>query len=260
MSQNIVYRTDTIARHYGVNRRRWADLYPSERWVFERVAQERTRIGRVLDVGCAAGGLAEALTERYSTLERYTGVDINRDAIAAARAAVSRLPITGEFIAGDICNCPALADRRFDLVTALSVADWNIDTPGILAACWSHVEQGGHLVVSLRLTPDAGICDIERSFQYIWFEPSPPPPDAERAPYNVFNVRDAMVWLAGQAPRPGRIVVYGYWGTPSATARTPFARLVFAVIALSKPADNQSTGEPMMEVHLPADALGELSG
>src|SRR5712691_7693013 len=162
MSRNIVYRTDAIARHYGVNRRRWTDLYPSERWIFDRVAAERERLGRMLDVGCAAGGLAEALTERYSTIDSYTGIDINRNAIEAAHAEISRRPIAEEFIAGDICNCPALSRRRFDLVTALSVADWNIDAQGILAACWNHVEEGGYLVASLRLTPEAGICDIER--------------------------------------------------------------------------------------------------
>src|SRR5690348_11847936 len=54
MPKNITYQTDHIAAYYALNRRRWADFYPSEQSVFERVAADRGPLGRVLDVGCAA--------------------------------------------------------------------------------------------------------------------------------------------------------------------------------------------------------------
>ena len=159
------------------------------------------------------------------------------------------------FIAGDICNCPELAQHQFDLVTALSVADWNVDADGIVKACWDRVAPGGHLVLSLRLTDKATICDIARSFQYVWFDAEPAPESTERAPYNVFNVDDALGWLGRQQPRPEHILVYGYWGKPSASARTPYDRLLFAVIAMRKPAAGHAT-EPVVETHLPDDLKG----
>lgn len=252
--RNIVYETDRIAGYYEAHRRCWDDFYPSERAVFERVAAEAGRIGRMLDVGCAVGGLGEALVERFGTVTAYTGVDINHAAIEAAKRVAGRIAAPSDFIAADICSCPALAGRQFELVTALSVADWNVDAHGIVAACWGQVAPGGTLVLSLRLTPATGLCDVRQSFQYIWFEPLPAPPDAERAPYNVFNSGEAMMWLSAQAPKPERILVHGYWGTPSATARTPYQRLIFAVVALRKPRAG-TVSESQIETHLPEDAF-----
>jgi SAM-dependent methyltransferase len=258
MSKNIAYQSDRIAAYYAANRRLWTDFYPSERLVFERVATERGALGRLLDVGCAAGGLGEALATRFTSVVAYTGIDINHQAINAAHVGTGRLAVPSEFIVGDICDCSDLAGRTFDLVTALSVADWNVDAQGILAACWDHVAPGGHLVVSLRLTTAAGVRDMRRSFQYIWFEPTPVPADAERAPYNVFNVAEATAWLSGQTPKPDKILIHGYWGKPSQTARTPYERLIFSVVALRKPRE-QAAGEAAIEIDLPHDVLTTLS-
>jgi SAM-dependent methyltransferase len=254
---NIAYQSDAIARHYSMHRRRWSDLYPSERTIFERLAAENTRFRRVLDVGCAAGGLAEALAERFASIEGYTGVDINPQAIEAARR-LANSPFETRFLNADICQASFLSDEVFDLVTALSVADWNVDANGILAACWRRVAPGGHLVISLRLTPGAGICDMSRSFQSIWFEDSPPPADAERAAYNVFNVREALRLLGDQVPTPERIVLSGYWGRPSATAHTPYERLIFSVIAMRRPNDPDFSGEPMLDASLPVGAFVDI--
>lgn len=107
--------------------------------------------------------------------------------------------------------------------------------------------------MSLRLTTEEGIHDMARSFQYIWFEPTPVPHDAERAPYNVFNTTEAVAWLAGQNPKPEKILIHGYWGTPARTARTPYNRLIFSVVALRKPRDG--AGATAIETHLPHDAF-----
>jgi SAM-dependent methyltransferase len=255
MSKNIAYRTDKIARFYGEHRRRWQELYPSERWMFERVVKDNGRLGAVLDVGCAAGGLGEAFAERFDTLQSYTGVEINEQAVEVARASARRMRVPTEFSAADICNWQPKSGQRFDLVTALSVVDWNVEADDILAACWDHVAPSGHLVVSLRLTPKAGTCDIERSFQYIWFDPPPIPEDAERAAYHVFNTHEALLWLAGQNPKPERVFVYGYWGMVSPSARTPYDRLVFSVVALRKARAGHRIVEPCIETHLPDDAM-----
>ena len=254
MTKNIAYKTSEIGAYYGTHRRKWTEFYPSERTIFERLAEGGTTFASVLDVGCAAGGLGEALRERFGTLNRYTGIDINREATVAATSTVSDIP-RRRFIAGDICDCGELQGQNFDLVTALSVADWNVDASGILAACWKHVRPKGHLVLSLRLTPLAGVCDMDRSFQRIWFAPTPPPPDVERAPYNVFNVQQAIVWLTRQTPPPAHVHIYGYWGTPSPQATTPYDRLVFSVVAMRKPAIGETVGKAIVETELPSDAF-----
>jgi SAM-dependent methyltransferase len=255
MGKNIAYRTGAIRAFYIAHRRKWAEFYPSERTVFERIAMRGASFANVLDVGCAAGGLGDALMERFGTLASYTGIDINQAAADAAAAMPTRIPAR-RFITGDICDCPQLEGHAFDLVTALGVTDWNVDAAGILADCWKHVRANGHLVASLRLTPRAdGVCEMNRSYQHIWYEPTPVPPDVERAPYHVFNVDHAIGWLAGQMPPPANIQIHGYWGKPSAQARTPFERIVFSAVAMRKPADGEIVLQPTIETDLPADAL-----
>jgi SAM-dependent methyltransferase len=260
VSKNIAYRTHIISDFYRSHRRSWAELYPSERRIFETIAARGADFSTVLDVGCAAGGLAEALMEHFGSLHSYTGIDVNQPAIAVARTLPSRIADKRTFIAADICDCAELDGHAFDLVTALGVADWNIDADGILAKCWEHVRPGGRLVISLRLTPGEGVSDIDRSYQYIWFDrESAPPPEAERAPYSVFNVDAAIGWLCRQAPTPDLIQISGYWGTPSPTAHTLYDRIVFSAIAMRKPASRKPANEPAIETDLPDDVFRPLS-
>jgi 2-polyprenyl-3-methyl-5-hydroxy-6-metoxy-1,4-benzoquinol methylase len=254
MSRNVTYTTSEIARFYGAHRRRWDEFYPSERWIFERVAASREGLGSVLDAGCAVGGLGEALASQFQVTS-YTGVDISAPAIALAARRAKEFPVPAEFHAGDICNCPALGDRKFDLVCALSVVDWNIDATGTLRACWNRVVPGGRLVASLRLTPEATVCDATRSYQFIWFEPGDPPSGTETAQYTVLNVADALKMLGDLSPVPAEILAYGYWGKPSSVARTPFDRLLFSVIAVTKPSKSEMATEPRLEVHWPVDVF-----
>jgi SAM-dependent methyltransferase len=255
MSQNIAYRTDAIGDFYATHRRCWQDFYQSERHVFETLAARGADFANVLDVGCAAGGLGDALSERFGTVASYTGVEINRHAAEVGAGLASPAGLAKTFIVADICDCKELAGRTFELVTSLSVADWNVDARGIVAKCWEHVRPNGHLVISLRLTPHKTICDIARSSQAVWFEPTAPPAKVERAPYNVFNVGEAIAWLSDQAPKPEHLFVYGFWGKPSAIARTPYERLLFSVIALRKPAVPAADVETEVEARLPASAF-----
>jgi SAM-dependent methyltransferase len=252
MSRNIAYRTDAIGDFYRTHRRRWQDFYDSERHVFETLAARGASFADVLDVGCAAGGLCDALSERFGPVKTYTGIDINRHAAEIGAELAANEP-NRTFVVGDICEAAELAGRTFDLVTVLGVADWNVDTAGIIAKCWEHVGSNGHLVISLRLTPGETVCDLTKSYQYIWFEPTQPSADVERAPYSVLNVAEAIQWLTGKTPRPQHLYAYGFWGKPSAAARTPFERVLFSVIALRKASGAVAKTE--IELHLPPDAL-----
>ncbi len=249
---NIEYKTDEIAHFYTQHRNTWVDFYESERWILERIAGKEGNLNRVLDVGCAAGGLGRALAERF-LLTKYVGVDINEQAIQAAIAMEDTFTVACEFVHADIIAPTCLPGQQFELVSSFGCADWNIDTMKIVNASWEHVSPGGHFVISLRLTSESGVNDMARSYQYIHFGPGKPTELEEKANYVVFNWCEALTMLASLSPPPGHILGYGYWGNPSSTAVTPYDRLVFTVFAVRK--TEPGPNGPQVELHVPIDLL-----
>lgn len=230
---------------YRGNRRKWNEFYPSERWVFEKLVSEKGTLGKVLDVGCACGGLGEALSER-SLIECYTGVDINGDAIEWASREI-RLPVPLEFIAEDILKLDR--NDQFDTVVSLSCADWNIETSKIIEACWKRVKLGGTLIISLRVTPEKGVNNIKKSYQYINFFGNEK--DPEIANYVVLNFQETLQLLGDLKPSPQVIGAYGYWGKHSSMAMTPYEQIVFAVFYVKKSLTKTSQHIIMTEFNLP---------
>lgn len=231
MSDNLHYSGENLAEFYLSHRREWSSLYPSEQRIFELLVEREGKIGSVLDVGCAVGGLGEALHERFG-IESYTGVDVNRPSIDAARTIVH--DFASEFHCDDIVAMDALPTH--DVVASLGCADFNCSTVGIIEACWNAVRPGGSFVVSLRLTEGETVNDMEVSSQKITFgEPEGDGP-VEVAPYVVMNWREALE-LMGQF-QPARISSFGRWGAPSETASTPFERVVFSVWVVTRRSGN----------------------
>jgi len=254
---NIHYYTDEIARYYAVNRVKWEDFYPSERWIFERVAGRARNMGRILDVGCAVGGLWCALAKRFSVTE-YVGVDINPKAIEIANSSKSSFPINlCRFECNDILEMNSLPVEGFDNVFSLSCADWNILTRDIIRECWRYVKKDGHFILTLRLTPETSLYNISESFQYICFKDKVVDcmDGCEKAPYVVLNIHDALFMLSELDPKPVQVVAYGYWGNPSPTARTLYKRLCFTALAVKKGGHNEQLEEIKGEFHLPVDLL-----
>ena len=253
--KNIHYQTEELSNYYSQQRICWDEFYPSERWIFEKVAGRELNIGRVLDVGCACGGLAGALEERFS-VEEYVGVDINAQAIEKAKSEVKDKSVRNKrFECGDILEINSLEAEGFDTVFSLSCADWNISTREIISACWRYVREGGAFVLTLRLTQEVSLLHMHESYQYICFDENLPENvgDLEKAPYVVLNVREALFILGNLKPKPKKITAFGYWGTPSKSAKTPYNRLVFTAIAIEKgEAKNNKT---TIECHWPLDLL-----
>jgi 2-polyprenyl-3-methyl-5-hydroxy-6-metoxy-1,4-benzoquinol methylase len=253
--KNIHYRTDEIGKFYSKHRICWDDFYPSERWIFERVAGSELDLGRVLDAGCAVGGLGEALAEKFSMSE-YVGVDINPQAIEKARRKrYQNATFNRRFECGDITEMDRLEPGGFDTVFSLGCVDWNLCTEEIISACWKYVREGGHFVLTLRLSPKPSILNMSESYQYIYFEdiPSKSNKALERAPYVVLNVNDALSILCGLTPRPEKLTTYGYWGQPSKSARTQYSSVVFAALSLKK--GKVESEETMLECHWPVGLL-----
>ena len=234
--ENIKYGTDQLERHFSQNRVRWDQFYESERVVIEKTWPGCSPA--VLDIGCGCGGLGLALRERFEA-GRYTGVEINPKAAASAR----RLYPEARILSGDFLELKedCLAPDSFDIVFSLSCIDWNLAFDAMFVKAWTMVKPGGIFVASLRLTKQAGVNDVSKSYQYINYEGSL---EGEIAPYVVLNAADLMHrvrMLAGGR----RIFAYGYYGAPSRTAVTPYEELCFAVLAISK-----SIGDSQFEAEL----------
>lgn len=226
--RNIHYKTEAIEQFYKTHRTSWNQFYESEKIVFSRLSLGMST--RVLDIGCGCGGLGLALREHYG-LTDYTGVDINRQAI---HAAVEMNP-SARFLATDILDVTPheLHEESFNLVVSLSCIDWNIEFDQMLKKAYQYVKPGGCFLASFRLTDSEGESDFNHSYQFINFDGKR---EGEKAPYVVINGQDLLMRL--MALQPSEILGYGYWGSPSTTAVTPFERICFAVVAVRKGNDS----------------------
>lgn len=245
--KNIEYKTPAIEAFYREHRVRWEQFYESERVVFTKLGL--SSVCSVLDVGCGCGGLGLALRERFGVVN-YTGVEINQPAVETAKA----MNPAGRFLCADILALSAreLASESFDIVVSLSCIDWNVQFAAMLAQAYRYVKPGGYLVASFRLTPGESVLDIRRSYQFVNFVGQK---EGEVAPYVVLSIGALLEYLKALAP--ARIYGFGYWGSPSSTAVTPFNRLCFAVVAAQKN-PGSSTGA-VIDLDLPAELLETLA-
>jgi len=228
MKNNIAYHTDQLARYFSTNRVTWQQFYESERTVIEQLHPDYSQT--ILDVGC--GGLGLALRDEFGVVN-YTGVEINSEAADAARKMNSEAHI----YCGDILRLvkDELREKSYSVVFSLSCIDWNVQFNDMLAAVWSCVQPGGSLVATFRLTAGEGCDDISRSYQYINFDGEM---KGEKASYVVLNANTLIQQL--NSFDPSAINAYGYWGTPSSTAVTPYERFCFSAFSVRKRKDDDA--------------------
>jgi 2-polyprenyl-6-hydroxyphenyl methylase/3-demethylubiquinone-9 3-methyltransferase len=114
-------------------------------WIDQRI---RARFGtagvRVLDVGCGAGLLAEALARRG---HQVLGIDAAREVLAAARAhaAANGVAVAYRDASADAVRGEGL---RFDAVTALEVIEHVADPAAFVATLAGLLTPGGLLFIS----------------------------------------------------------------------------------------------------------------
>lgn len=226
---NIKYETDSIESFYKEHRVTWDDFYPSEKKMFETL--ELNRQSCVLDVGCGCGGLGNALDSRFN-VKNYVGIDINKKAIDTARKLFAQYT----FLEGDVLDLksPEIPNNYFDLVVSLGCIDWNVEFDKMLEAAMNYVKPGGVFLSSFRFSNELEKHSQSKSYQYINFQNQH---EGEQAPYIVLNPNDLFDKLLQF--KPSAIKGYGYWGSPSKTAITPYEKICFTVLAITKGPDDQ---------------------
>lgn len=243
--KNIIYKTKKLVEYFANNRVTWDQFYESERKLIEKLQLNSTQ--EVLDIGCGCGGLGLALKERFGIVD-YTGVEINE---LSAEAGQEMNPVAS-IICGDILdlNQAILQNKYFDVVFSLSCVDWNVQFSDMLTAAWDYVKPGGYFVATFRLTTEVGCNNIKQSYQYINYDGKK---EGELASYVVLNSKNLLQEL--NKFNPSEIRGYGYWGTPSVTAITPYEKLCFAAFAIKK-RNVDEIEETRYNLQLPVEFLG----
>lgn len=226
MYMNIRYNGPGLSDYYSHNRFKYSHFYPSERLALELVAPGPTTT--ILDIGCACGGLGLALNEQFGCWQ-YTGLEIHAHAAELGGHLVERFG--GRVIAGDVLEGATLLEpaRTFDLVVSLSALDWNEQIRENIRAAWKYVVEGGVLLMTMRLHPHICLEKIIDSCQ------STTPSlggGSELAPYIIMSVPKAVHFAKSLGAT--QVDVFGYWGSPSATARTSVKECIFAAAVLRK--------------------------
>jgi 2-polyprenyl-6-hydroxyphenyl methylase/3-demethylubiquinone-9 3-methyltransferase len=159
MSQDNVSAAE-IAR-FGALARRWWDPLGPQRPLHELnparlgyVAERcRLRDARVLDVGCGAGLLSEAMAREGA---QVTGLDLAPELIDVAKL---HLLESGLQVDYRLVSVEALAEQApasFDVVTCMEMLEHVPDPAAIVQACATMLKPGGRLFLStLNRTPAA---------------------------------------------------------------------------------------------------------
>jgi SAM-dependent methyltransferase len=132
---------DRFAAAYAADNERNAWNAHYERPAMLRLAEPVAGL-RVLDAGCGAGALSEALVERGAEV---TGIDSSRALLDLARR---RLGERAAFQAGDLAEPLPFADGSFDLVVASLVMHYLRDWEPALREFHRLLVAGGRLVIS----------------------------------------------------------------------------------------------------------------
>ena len=87
MNSNKIYSTQQIVKYFSKNRVQWDQLYNSEKIIIEKLNINSD--SRILDVGCACGGLGLILNKKYHS-NNYVGLEINKQAFDYAKNLYSK--------------------------------------------------------------------------------------------------------------------------------------------------------------------------
>ncbi|NLI75562.1 MAG: class I SAM-dependent methyltransferase [Candidatus Riflebacteria bacterium] len=132
----------------------YEDIFPPDPALAAWLDRLLPRHGRVLDIGCATGGLARNLAARS---HHVTGIDLDPALVERARATAGQRKPRGEppvFLTGDMTTlAEAVPGRDFDLVTCVGNTLVHLPDPtaigGFLRQAHDRLRPGGALVMQI---------------------------------------------------------------------------------------------------------------
>lgn len=126
------------------------------RYIEQRCGGLRDR--RVLDVGCGAGLLSEAMCERGA---KVTGIDASPHTLGAARLHLHESGHDIRYVDATAEEWARQHDGGYDIVTCMELIEHVPDPRSMLGACAQLVRPGGHVVLStINRTPKAWLLAI----------------------------------------------------------------------------------------------------
>ncbi len=117
---------------------------PRSAWVAQRVRRHLGEGAAILDVGCGAGLLAEALAQNGFAV---TGLDAGSEVIAAARAHAEGQGLNLTYRQGTAEDLAA-EGAKFQVVTALEIIEHVVDPAAFLVSLRALLAPGGLLFLS----------------------------------------------------------------------------------------------------------------
>jgi len=238
-----------IDKLFSVHRTSWANLYDSERTILSTL--DFNSNSRVLDIGNDPGGLGLALGERFG-VRLYDAIQQNnkkREEALIINPAAHFLNSSLEEMANNYDFT-----SKYDAVISLNDSDQKEYFTTKLQCAYDLVCPGGVLIFSCRVTEGETVEDINISF----IEERESADKRSRERYVVKNIHELFDIMTGL--KPDSINGYGYSGTPSSSATTPFKIINFAVFSIKKPA-GESRSKPDISIQLPEHlrrSIGEM--
>ncbi len=241
----LTYSSEEAALYFANNRTHFDDFYNTEKTVLEFLVNfilNHVKPFQLLDLGCGAGGLGNALYERTGANLSYTGIDINTQTIALGKKKFHHLNL----LSGNFINY--LNEEQYlvypDLVTSFSCIDWNTDFQLSLERIISYCKLAqSDFMFTFRASKE-GIDNIDESYQYVNYEGRK---SGEIAAYVVLSFKQIRQIITSLSPSV--VICQTTDRSPSPTAVTPYKQLTFGCMWI-KVNDDLALGVDCQEVDI----------
>jgi 23S rRNA U2552 (ribose-2'-O)-methylase RlmE/FtsJ len=206
-------------RYIRKGRRRWEDLFKSVQYFLDKFKWQGEK---VLEIGCAAGGLYEIMKNRYGNFD-YTGLDISPAELKVARERYSN----AKFICANFYNKKFKANS-YDAVLAFLIVSHQRDYKDFISEMIRIARK--KVIFDVRLRYD-GTTIVDLDTSYLYYHGS-----GKRNYYVVFNFYELFNFLHLAEFNLKKISVYGYY-TPDKTSAfvpMPKSKIIAASFCLEK--------------------------
>ena len=225
-SDSIINYTSTdAAEYFSTARIHFSQFYRSEQECLKSLITYSPQEVSFLDIGCAAGGLGNAIINEYPSKSiSYLGVDINPNTIALGK---QNFPFL-DLVCSDFIHILNAGISRFTHIISLSCIDWNTSYEESLAAVLRYCHRRKvDFCFSFR-SSHKGVNSLSQSYQYVNYHGEP---KGEIANYVVLSFDDLTSII--QAFSPSYVYIYASVGSPSPTAVTPYTELTFGCMHIA---------------------------